>query len=268
MLFILKRHAASFFVCGLLGTIIAVSITYVMPMQWSATMLIQIGQVGTAANLLVDPNNVIQRIKFPDFATQVLQSQNLSIDESISKRGAIIRETLTGTFVKKGSLLEMRVNGYSPEEAQENLSAAFQVLQNEHTALLIPSITKLKNNLADARASLKRIEDERIAILDPIKKANSAATIEHKFPESILLALMLKSNEEETLVIRDRISSLDEQLNPYRTFNTKATTAIYVPKRAISLQKKVVTMIGLLLGICIAGLWAFIRDDDLREILS
>ncbi|AMP13273.1 hypothetical protein CPter291_0995 [Collimonas pratensis] len=161
----------------------------------------------------------------------------------------------------------MKVSGYSPEEAQANLSAAFQILQNEHAMLLTPSVTKLKNNLADVTASLKKIEDERSAILEPIKKANSAGTIERKFSESILLASMLKSNDTETRAFRDQINSLDEQLSPYRTFNTKAVTEIYVPKPAAYPKKIIGVLIGLILGCLIAAIWSLIRDKDLRELL-
>lgn len=230
-------------------------------------MLVQIGQIGGASNLLADPNNVVQRMKFPGFVTQVLQSLNLPSDESKSDHSALIKKTLTATLAKGGNLLEMTVSGYSPEEAQANLSAAFRILQNEHAMLLTPSVTKLKNNLADATASLKKIEDERTAILEPIKKVNSAGNIERKFSESILLASMLKSNDSETRAFRDQINSLEEQLSPYRTFNTKVVTDIYVPKRAAYPKKIIGALIGLLLGLIIAGIWAFIRDRDLRELL-
>ncbi|MGB7195308.1 hypothetical protein [Collimonas pratensis] len=267
LLNILKRHTLRFLTFGLLGALVALGVTYTIPKQWPATMLLQIGQIGGPSNLLADPNNVVQRIKFPSFVTEVLQSQNLPSDESKSDRSALIKKTLTATLAKGGNLLEMKVSGYSPEEAQANLSAAFQILQNEHAMLLTPSVTKLKNNLADVTASLKKIEDERSAILEPIKKANSAGTIERKFSESILLASMLKSNDTETRAFRDQINSLDEQLSPYRTFNTKAVTEIYVPKPAAYPKKIIGVLIGLILGCLIAAIWSLIRDKDLRELL-
>lgn len=78
---------------------------------------------------------------------------------------------------------------------------------------------------------------------------------------------MLKSNDSETRAFRDQINSFDEQLSPYRTFNTKAVTDIYVPKRAAYPKKIIGALIGLFLGLLIAGVCAFIRDKDVRELL-
>lgn len=268
LLHILKRHTVLFVAGGLIGATIAVGIAFLLPKQWPATLLFQIGQIGSSGNLLVDPNNVIQRVKFPGFVIQVLQSQNLPIDESINERSAIVKKSLTANLAKGGNLVEMTVKGHSPEEAKANLAAAFQVLQVEHAQLLTPSITKLKKNLADATASLKKMDDERTAILDPIKKANSAGTIERKFSESILLVSMLKSNEAETRAFRDQITSLEEQLSPYRTFNTKAITSIFVPKNATFPKKSIAAVLGLFLGILIAGVWVFVRDKELRDAIG
>lgn len=268
LFYVLKRHTVLFAACGLIGATIAVGIAFMLPKQWPATLLFQIGQIGSSGNLLVDPNNVLQRIKFPSFVVQVLQSQNLPIDESTNERSSLIKKSLTANLAKGGNLVELTVRGHSPEEANANLTAAFQVLQMEHAQLLIPSITKLKKNLADATASLKKMEDERTAILDPIKKANSAGTIERKFSESILLVSMLKSNEAETRTFRDQITSLEEQLSPYRTFNTKIITSIFVPKNAIFPKKSIATVLGLFLGLLVAGIWAFVRDKELRDAIG
>lgn len=78
---------------------------------------------------------------------------------------------------------------------------------------------------------------------------------------------MLKSNDTETRAFRDQINSLDEQLSPYRTFNTKAVTEIYVPKPAAYPKKIIGVLIGLILGCLIAAIWSLIRDKDLRELL-
>ncbi|WP_211451232.1 hypothetical protein [Collimonas antrihumi] len=162
----------------------------------------------------------------------------------------------------------MTVKGHSREEAKENLQAAFQFLQNEHNQLLTPSVTRLKKNLDDATSSYRKIEDERQAILDPINRAKTSNNIERKFSESILLTSMLKSNDSETRTFRDQISALDEQLSPYRTFNTKAVTSIYVPKNATYPKKSIAAVLGLLLGLVIAGTWVLIRDKELRDVIG
>lgn len=265
---VLKRRSIFFFAGGLISAAIAVGIAFMIPKQWPATLLIQIGQVGGAANLLTDPNSVIQRIKFPGFVNQVLQSQNLPIDESISTQTALIKKSLNATIAKQGYLIEMTVKGHSPDEAKEKLMAAFRLLQNEHAQLLTPSIVRLKKNLEDARSSLKKIDDERQAILDPINRAKTSNNIERKFSESILLTSMLKSNDSEARIFRDQINALEEQLSPYRTFNTKAVTEIYVPKNSIYPKKSIAAILGFLFGVMIVGTWIFIRDKELRDAFN
>ena len=264
----LKRHLALLAVCGVAGALAAYGISSLIPKQWPASLLFQVGQVGSGANLLVDPNNVVQRVKFPGFVNQVLQTEQLPIDESLDRRSALIKKSLAASIAKGGNLLEMSVRGYSPEEAKANLMAAFQMLQAEHAELLLPSLTRLEKNLADARMSLQKIEDERVAVLEPIKKVNSAGTIERKFSESILLASMLKSSESEMRVFRDQINSLDEQLSPYRTFNTKAVAPTYVPQHAVYPKKSIAAVIGFFLGLLLSGLYVLARDKELRSTIA
>jgi uncharacterized protein involved in exopolysaccharide biosynthesis len=263
-----KRHTKFFLMCGALGGGIAISIAYNIPKQWSATLLFQVGQIGSNGNLLAPPNSVVQRVKFSGFVNQVLRAENLPTEGSWFDRSTIIKKTLNATSSKDGNLLQMTVKGRSPEEAKENVLAAFHILQVEHLELLMPSVTRFEKNLADAITSLQKIEDERATILGPIKRANSAGTIERKFSESILLASMLKSSEAEIRIFRDQINSLNEQLSPYRTFNTKEVAPIYVPRLADHPKKSLAAMMGIFLGILFAAIYVFCRDKELRGALS
>ncbi|MFC5474247.1 hypothetical protein [Paraherbaspirillum soli] len=261
--FFFKRYALTIAISGLLSTAIAVGIAVMLPKQWPATLLFQIGQVGP--NQLVDPNNVVQRIRFPGFALQVIQARNLPTEATDSERARLIRTSLSASIAKGSNLIEMSVKGYSPEEAVANLDTAFKILENEHAQLLTPSITRLKKNLDDTASSLKKIEDERLAILEPIAKANSATNIEKKFSESILLTSMLKSNDSEARSLKDQKTAIEEQLSPYRTFNTQAVTSIYVPKKPSYPNKISAAILGFMLGVLGAGIWAMRRDEELRS---
>lgn len=261
---VLGRHKLFIGIAGILGIAIGMGAATMIPKQWPATLLLQIGQVGSSGNLLVDPYNVVQRIKFSGFSDQVLQAQNLPIDEALNEHSALIKKSLSASITKGGNLVEMGVRGYSPEEAKENMLTAFRILQAEHAMLLLPSVTRLKNNLADARASLQKIEDERTAILGPINKISSSTTIERKFSESILLTSMMKSSDSEIRSFRDQINIYDEQLSPYRTFNTKIIANVYVPQRPVYPRKSVAAVIGLLLGILLSGTWLLLINKEFQ----
>ena len=266
LIIFLKRHSWRFAICSLLSVAVAIGITSMLAKQWPATMLFQVGQVGGQASpiLLADPNNIVQRVKFPGFVLQVLAAQNLPADPSASERGSLVKASLAASLAKGGSLVELSVQGYSREEATENLRAAFKIIEYEHGQLLAPSMIRLKKNLDDITIALKKIEDERQAILEPINKARDSNNIDKKFSESILLASMMKSNDSEARNLRDQKTALEEQLSPYRTFNTKAVTPTYTPQNSIFPKRSVSAILGLFLGMLIAAIWAMRQDQELR----
>ncbi|AMP05250.1 hypothetical protein [Collimonas pratensis] len=259
----IKRHWKKFAIFGFIGAAMGMGIALTIPQQWSATLLFQVGQVGSNSNLLATPDNVIQHVKFPGFVDQVLQSQKLPTGVSVSGRSDVIKKTLTASLEKGSSLIKMSVRGNTPEQAEENLAAAFQLLQSEHALLLTPSVTKYKKNLEDATASLARAQDEKKKILESVNKAGISDNTQRKFYDSIVLTSMLTSNDSEMRILRDQINSLDEVLSPYRTFNTKMVTSVYVPVDAVSTGKGIALVSGVLLGWLIAAILALLTDNEL-----
>ncbi|WP_205905272.1 hypothetical protein [Collimonas pratensis] len=262
----IKRHWKKFAIFGFIGAAMGMGIALTIPQQWSATLLFQVGQVGSNSNLLATPDNVIQHVKFPGFVDQVLQSQKLPTGVSVSGRSDVIKKTLTASFEKGSSLIKMSVRGNTPEQAEENLAAAFQLLQSEHALLLTPSVTKYKKNLEDATASLARAQDEKKKILESVNKAGISDNTQRKFYDSIVLTSMLTLNDSEMRILRDQINSLDEVLSPYRTFNTKMVTSVYVPVDAVSTGKGIALVSGVLLGWLIAAILALLTDNELLAV--
>lgn len=279
----LKRHGWRSAICILFSVAAAIGITSMLQKQWPATLLLQVGQIGQTGvivqsgqvggqtggqasfTLLADPNNIVQRVKFPGFVQEVVSSQNLSEDPSAGARAALLKASLTARLVKGGGeLVELSVKGYSADEATENLRAAFKIIASEHAQLLAPSLTRLKRNLADTILTLKNVGDERQAILASIKVVNNANNIDKKFSESLLLTNMMKANDTEARNLRDQQSALEEQLSPDRTFNTKALTPIYTPQNSIFPKRSIALILGLFFGIFVGAIWAMWKDKELR----
>ncbi|WP_424250407.1 hypothetical protein [Collimonas pratensis] len=263
----IKRHWKKFAIFGFIGAAMGMGIALTIPQQWSATLLFQVGQVGSNSNLLATPDNVIQHVKFPGFADQVLQSQKLSTGISVNGRSDVIKKTLTASLEKGSNLIKMSVRGNTPEQAEENLAAVFQLLQSEHALLLTPSVAKYKKNLADATASLARAQDEKKKMIESVNKAGISDNTQRKFYDSIVLTSMLTSNDSEMRILRDQINSLDEVLSPYRTFNTKMVTSVYVPLDAVSTGKGIALVSGVLLGWLIAAILALLTDNELLAVV-
>jgi len=260
--FSLKQHFNALVVSGLIGSLIAAGVALMLPKQWPATLLFKIGQVESAANLLAKPNDVVQRINFPNFPVKVVQSQRLRISEFPNERRNIVKKTLSADMTKDGDLVKMTVNGHTPSEAKENLSRAFEVLQTEHEELLRPSLTKLKEDIAAAKNALEKKEDERAILLELRQRMDASEASEKNISEDIILASMLRSNTVELQIYREKINALDEKLNPHRTFNTKAVTAIHVPTHPAFPKIGAAALLGLFLGLLAAGMWILIRDKE------
>jgi LPS O-antigen subunit length determinant protein (WzzB/FepE family) len=260
----LKRHGWLVALCGLLSAVIAFGIASMWPKQWAATLLLQVGQIGPAP--LADPNNTVQRVKFPGFALQVLESQKLTPESAA--RADLMKASLSASLEKGSNLIHMSVKGHSQQEATENLKAAFKVLESEHSQLLAPSLARLQRSIDETARSLEKIEEERQTILEPINQAKKSNNIDKKFSESILLASMMKSNDTEARSLRDQKTALEEQLSPYRTFNTKMVTPIYTPRAAVFPNKLFAALLGLLLGIVAGAAWVVRQDKQLQAALG
>jgi hypothetical protein len=268
ILFSLKQHFSALAVSALLGALIAAGIALMLPKQWPATLLFKIGQVESAANLLAKPNDVVQRINFPNFPVKVVQSQRLRIAEFPNERRNIVKNTLSADMTRDGDLVKMTVNGQTPSEAKENLSRAFEVLQTEHEELLRPSLAKLKEDIAAAKDALEKKEDERAILLELRQRMDASEAGEKNISEDIILASMLRSNTVELQIFREKINALNEKLDPHRTFNTRAVTAIYVPTHPAFPKIGTAAILGLFLGFLVTGIWILMQDKETWNAVS
>ncbi len=264
LFFSLKRHVWRFVLSGIICAALALGAGFLRPLQWKANLLMQIGQVGNSSTLLMDPNNVVQRMKFSGFVAQMLDLLNLPQDINDDPRTKLINSSFTGVAAKGGNFIEMSVNGFSKDEAIHNLQTSFSIIEKEHEQLLIPQVSRLTKNLGEVNNNLAKIQSERQTILEPISQIKTSAMIDKKFSESILLANMLKISDSELRNLNDQKNALEEQLSPSRTFNTKILDKIYVSYKPESRYLAVIALLGLLVGLILAGLWAVWRDKELR----
>jgi hypothetical protein len=265
---LIKPHLWRFLLAGIMCAAIAFAIAISRPIQWKAYLLLQIGQVGNASGILVDPNNVLQRIQFPGYTAQILNALNLTEDINADPHSKLIRSSFTGSIVKGGNLLILSVNGFTKEEAIVNLQAAFSILDKEHEQLLMPVISRLKKNLDETNSDISKIETERQSILTNILKIDTSAMINNKFSESVLTANMLKLSDSELRGLREQKNVIEEQLSPARTFNTKILNKIYVPFKPESRYLGISALAGLLTGLLLMGIWTVSRDKALFEAVQ
>lgn len=266
--FLLKKYIWRFLGWAVIGAATAVAIACLLPKEWTATILFEVGQVGDSDRPLIDPAKVVQRIVFPGFVSEVVGSQPWSDSEETKSRIRLIEKTLSAKLTKSGNLVEMTVSGYSPRQAEDNLKAAFQLLEKEHLQLLQPSKDKLKDELEETTTSLKGLDDERTTLLDSINKVKGSPDFGRKFSEGVLLASMLKSNEMNRHLLISQQDTLKEQLSPYRTFATRVIAPLYVPKDPSFPRKDLFAVLGMLGGLLLVFGWTVSHDAVFRSVLA
>lgn len=216
--------------------------------RWQATVLVGIGQMGIGRDRrLTDPGALVQRVNFKGFAQQALKAAGLPPDSSVDM-SALPMSTLKATVARGGDhFVELSVEARSRDQAMKVAEAALGILQAEHAQILQPGKARLEKSLADTNKSIDSLTRERTLILERIQSNGDSAA--KKFSENVMLSEAIRSSDTELRVLREMQRSLEEQLDPSRTFNTRAVAPIYAPERPIKPKKLVGALIGLCFGL-------------------
>lgn len=244
--------------------------------QWEATGVIQIGQVGQPGvgqgSLLIEPfARAIERMKLKSFEDTILASLKVSLEED-DPYARLYRSSLKLKLLPNTDLIEMKVRGYSREEAARWAEATVNHLRSVHEKLAEPSIDRLKSMLAEVKKDLQRAQDERAKLIENLVLKEKIGP-RNRFSENVLLANIISNRDAVIRDLEQRRLSLEEQLSPVRTYPTSLLDQVYVPERP-AFPKKGLTLIlagllGLMLGVFVALLADYIQrtkaDAGARE---
>ena len=249
---------------SIIGAIIGAGVAPFAPKHWQARVLIEIGQSGNNSPM-IDPSTVVERIKFPSFATEVISKLGLS--EEGNRSSTLIKKTLWASVPRGSSnLVELSVDGQSPEDSVKIASTALSLIQKEHEALLKPATARKEKLLSDYESELKNLSDQRNSILSRLN--STASTESSKFSQNIVLSSIIQSDGQQTRSLNEQVASLREQLDPTRTFNTKAVAPVYVPRRPSGYPVWGCAIAGFLAGLLFGiGLFMLI-DSKFRQSFS
>ncbi|AMR79527.1 hypothetical protein [Cupriavidus nantongensis] len=261
-----RRHlvliSASFVIGGVLGYVL----TFLIPQQWEARSVLQMGQIQTSPTTNGQQSVVIEtaarameRMKLGPFQDAVLKKLNLPSDPGANKNTDLFRSSLTTQVLRTSELLEIGVRGYSAEQARRFLLETQNELIHLHSVLSEPSITRFQSDLDETRTSLAAAmaqyrQLQQMGAQNPPKQNANA-----KFSEQVLLGNLLSLTESEMRNLRLRQSALEEQLNPARTFNTRPLGDVEVSRRPVFPKKVPFAVGGALLAALVAtmfGMWA------------
>jgi len=236
-----------------LGVVIGLGMSFVVRKQWEATSNIQVGQIYTGIG---PPNQIeatarsLERMRQAPFVDAVLARLGLPLEVGSSREGDMIRSSLIVNYNRGADILQIAVRGESPDEARRNLAAVQEQLIETHSSLAKPSIDRMKKELVEVQEalSIEQARKKRLEELIAASLKNSAV----RFSEGVLITEMVQQNDLQLRTLWQRKTSLEEQIDPDRTFNTRPLGGIAVGKHPAFPRKLYFMLGGMALGMAFA----------------
>ncbi|MBB6583015.1 chain-length determining protein [Ralstonia solanacearum] len=263
-----QRHAKKLVAAGIAGAALAVGLALVLPKQWEASVVIQVGQITNEAMPgapLPAPTPVetvgraVERLQLPQFEDLVLQKLSLPLGLNENASTDLIRRSLKAVQLKNADLIEVTVRGFSQADAQRYTQAFSDALIGAHAVIAKPSLDKINANMAEVRQQIAS-EEARKGELSTLMRVRDQSKADAKFSESVLLANMVAENDKQLQGLRQREINIREQLNPERTFNTRLFGPVHVSRRHVFPSGLLFAATGLVLCLLVAVGWGLIGD--------
>ncbi len=263
-----QRHAKKLVAAGIAGAALAVGLALVLPKQWEASVVIQVGQITNEAMPgapLPAPTPVemvgraVERLQLPQFEDLVLRKLSLPLGLNENASTDLIRRSLKAVQLKNADLIEVTVRGFSQADAQRYTQAFSDALIGAHAVIAKPSLDKINANMAEVRQQIAS-EEARKGELSTLMRVRDQSKADAKFSESVLLANMVAENDKQLQGLRQREINIREQLNPERTFNTRLFGPVHVSRRHVFPSGLLFAAAGLVLGLLVAVGWGLIGD--------
>lgn len=236
----------------ILGTIIGITLPKRTPL-WTASGLIRLGQISGA--LLTDGATIGSISQQPSFLHDTLEKAGMPSDLRDPK-ALLASRTFIALAQGTPSLVLLRVNAYLPEEARRIVEVAIATVQQQTEAAFHDEVELRKRKLAAAEKQLAENLSERDMVVTALQSGQIAPAT--AVMDSLVVSYLLRATQADSDRLRLLIESLQDQINPIRTFNTKLETPISVTT-PLAGSMIVSGAIGAIVGFIIAFALALIQ---------
>lgn len=247
-----KRVIALF---AVVGALLGFGLTFVIPAQWEAVSVLEVGQVdtgGTAPVQIESTARAAERMRLAQFQDAVFQAVGYSQNEDSDKAAAtVLRGAVKVVLLRNADLIQLTARGFTSKQAADVASAYEKELANYHAKIAEPTIRKLRAELQDVEQNIA-IEEGRRKSIRQMMEGQEKGAMTRKFSENVLLTQMGAENATLLRTLELRRISLREQLNPARTFNTRSVGAIDVSAGPIYPKRLFFIVGGVVLSLAIA----------------
>jgi uncharacterized protein involved in exopolysaccharide biosynthesis len=239
----------------ILGGLCGIIIAFVYPKHWTAIGLIEIGKVSD--ELLVSTPYTIDRLRDPAFSEKLLEHLKKTETEEFVRHVKRSIANLSVRRLRASRLIEVKIDGPSPEIARKLATSIFYFLRKIHLKKYDILVDSLRFRYEKVENNISKIEAEQ-AILRQLKKTIAVSAEEEGLTEKVLLMSLMAGNETLLRQLNKELSDLQGDLLPVRTFNTKLVTSIYVTETPTSPSIPIFVAVGALVTLFLALVWLVI----------
>lgn len=262
----IRRHALTLTVFTAVGASAAFTATFLMRPLWQAQITVQNGQLywvtstGPTAINIEPPARTVDRIKVATFQDTVLKQLNLPLDEGVNPETDLVRRSFEVRLLRNSDLIELAVRGYSPPEASRVLKQYVRNLAEEHASLAKPTLDRLSQDMRQVERDLSEAR-ARQSELERREQERSRTNVAGKFSENVLLDNMISSTAADIRMLQQRRNTLQEQLNPERTFNTRVIGETVVSRDPVFPKRSLFSVSGGLIGLMLGLIYIAWRSS-------
>lgn len=221
---------------------------------WEAKAVVQVGRVGQTPQLVEPVAQAVERMQLGTFQDSVLSSLG-DPTENGDSTAQLYRTSLKVSAVPYSDLISITVRGYSADQTAKLAEATVAQLKNKHQELALPAVKRLNEQLSDTEEAEARVRAE-LERLYEIRDATLKSGDKDFAIKGLMISGIVAARENQLRELQQRDMSLQEQLDPLRTFPTSLIEPINVTDQPV-LPKKTPTVLlagvaGLLAGILVA----------------
>ncbi|MEK7843164.1 MAG: hypothetical protein AAB241_02925, partial [Pseudomonadota bacterium] len=218
-------------------------------------------------DLVEPPSRVVDRVTQKSFKDDTLKRMDVSPDESNPKASLLLNSLKVK--VEKSGLVGVRVRGATPDEAARFANALIVELISAHTKIAEPTLQHWHDEIEKIDMELIRLNSEIEGLNSEIEGLNNLlARSAREFSAASLFQAIRASNallarKTESHKFLERKRTLQEQINPERTFPTSSFGQIEVSAQPVFPKKSIFAASGLVIGLLMAVLLSLSRSHVL-----
>jgi uncharacterized protein involved in exopolysaccharide biosynthesis len=250
--------------------LICVAYVSIVPAQWEATSIVQIGQVaqhtiGSQTQLAESAPRLFERVKSRAFKESVIDDLAAPYTRALTDEEArIFTSSLNIKLLSHPDIVDLKVRGLTRARAQENLEYVVKRLRAIHTELSAPTLAKSKDSLAMLNIELESLNNERKVFSGLIAQGVTTNGVD-LFLQKSVYATLISNVDKERRIVLDKKLALEEQLSAARTYSTSVLDKVVVLKDPVAPLTGIAFLIAFVLSCFLVLLIVYGLPDEKRS---